>query len=89
VAVDRAKRVWITADDVFLVSEDGGEKWKPVEVEDHLYLRKLFYVGDNLWALGQLGLMRQDGTSVNWKLIESLVPGGSVKAYSAGSPSEE
>jgi photosystem II stability/assembly factor-like uncharacterized protein len=85
--VDKSNRLWITADDQFLMSQDGGEKWTAVDVDDQIYLREFIFVGDQLWALGQLGLLRQDNAG-KWKAIDTLVPGGSVKAVSAASPSE-
>ncbi len=75
-AFDRAKRGWIAADDQFLLSEDGGEKWKSVDYPGELYMRKFLPVGDSLWAVGQLGVLKQAGTE--WKLIDNLVVGSAA-----------
>ncbi len=72
IAFDKSNRGWITSDDSLLVSEDGGDTWRRIDVEDRLFLAQLIRVNDSLWAVGQLGVLRQvDG--VNWKRIENLV----------------
>lgn len=73
VAFDGDKRGWITADESLLVSEDGGDSWREVKVEDRLFLSQLISVNGELWALGQLGAMRRSGSGNGWKRIESLV----------------
>ncbi len=72
VAFDNANRGWITSDDSLLVSEDGGETWRTIAVQDRLFLAQLINVNGSLWAVGQLGILRQaDG--LKWKRIENLV----------------
>jgi len=72
VVFDGANRGWIAADDAFLVSEDGGESWRRVPVEDHLFLTQIIPVNGTLWAIGQLGVLRlTDG--LNWRRITTLV----------------
>jgi len=70
---DSSNRGWITSDEQFLVSEDGGEKWNPVKIQKNLFLRKLLHVGDSLWAVGQLGVLKQ-GPGLTWTPVTSLVP---------------
>ena len=77
IAFDRAGRGWITHDDGFLVSEDGGNTWKPVSVNGRFFLSRLLKMNDTLWALGQSVMLRQD-TGLTWKRIESLVPSGAM-----------
>jgi photosystem II stability/assembly factor-like uncharacterized protein len=74
VAVDRSNRIWITADSDLMVSEDGGATWKTVDLPENLFLCKLFKSGDNLLALGQLGLLKQAGTTLDWKPVDTLDP---------------
>ena len=76
IAFDRSNRAWITADDQFLLSEDGGEKWKSIDYEGELYMRRFLPVGDSLWAVGQLGVLKQSGAE--WKPIENLVVGSAA-----------
>ena len=76
VAFDRSGRVWIAADDQLLLSEDGGEKWRSVETGDNLFFCKLLPVNGSLWAVGQLGMMKQTGSGTEWARITSLVPAG-------------
>jgi photosystem II stability/assembly factor-like uncharacterized protein len=76
VAFERGNRAWITADDQFLMSEDGGEKWKAVDYAGQLYMRRFLPVGDVLWAVGQLGVLKQVGAE--WKPVESLVVGSAA-----------
>ena len=76
-AVDRAGRLWISADDQLLLSEDGGEKWRSVETgDDNLFFCKLLPVNGSLWALGQLGLMTQGASGTDWTRLATLVPAG-------------
>ena len=73
VAFDRGNRGWITADESLLLSEDGGETWREVKVEDRLFLSQLITVNGELWALGQLGALRPSDGGKTWKRIASLV----------------
>ena len=82
-AFDKAGRIWIAADEQLLVNQDGGEKWTTVGVGEDLFLCKVFRVGDQLWALGQLVLLRQSAPGMEWKRVESLVPAGT---YNLDSP---
>jgi photosystem II stability/assembly factor-like uncharacterized protein len=70
VAVDKAGRIWIAADDQFLTSADGGATWTSIPAKTQTFLRKFVTVGDSMWALGQLGILRQTGSE--WKDIDTL-----------------
>ncbi len=70
VAVDSANRIWIASDDALLVSEDQGAHWKSVQAAKQAFLKKFVPVGNSLWAVGQLALLRQVGT--DWKQVDSL-----------------
>ncbi len=72
VFVDGSKRIWVAADDQFLVSEDNGAKFRSVPASTQAFLRKFVPVGDKVWAIGQLALLSQSGTE--WKKITSLIP---------------
>jgi len=72
VAFDKDGRGWITHDDGFLVSEDGGEHWKVVKTEGRYFLAKLARFHDSFWALGQSTLLRLNSPGLQWKRIESL-----------------
>jgi photosystem II stability/assembly factor-like uncharacterized protein len=74
ITFDRAQRGWITTDDGFLVSTDGGSTWKAAggesaEGETQLFLNKLLRTGDVVWALGPFGLAKQTGDGTHWKKI--------------------
>ena len=72
IAFDKSNHGWIASDESLLVSEDGGETWRTISVDDKLFLSQLIPVDGKLWAIGQLGVMRQlDG--LNWVRIDSLV----------------
>ncbi len=72
IAFDKSKHGWIAADEGLLVSEDAGETWRAVNVDDRLFLSQLITVDGSLWAIGQLGVLRQDAGS-HWKKVDSLV----------------
>lgn len=83
IAFDKANRGWITSDENLLVSEDGGETWRTIAVEDKLFLSQLIPVNGALWAVGQLGVLKQaDG--LNWKKIDTLVTDDPTRETSPG-----
>jgi photosystem II stability/assembly factor-like uncharacterized protein len=85
VAYDQAGRTWITADDQFLLSEDGA-KFRSLPTDTLLYMRQLVPVGKDLWAVGQLGLLRLAGNGTDWKPITTLVVGS---AATMNTPTED
>ncbi len=66
---DKAGRGWIAAGNDMLVSEDGGENWKLLRIDDPLFLTRFLPVNDSLWAIGQFGLLKQTGTSLKWQRL--------------------
>ena len=77
VAFDNAKRGWITTDDGFLLSVDGGTTWKATtagaaaEGQTQMFLSKLMRAPGVTWALGPFGLAKQVGDGTQWKKIEN------------------
>ena len=69
IGFDGANRGWITTDDGFLLSEDGGETWKLQPTESQLFLNKVLRTTGTTWALGPFGLMKQTGAGMQWKKI--------------------
>jgi len=69
IGFDAAKRGWITTDNGFLMSEDGGETWKPQPTESQLFLNKILRNTGTAWALGPFGMLKQTGTGTQWKKI--------------------
>jgi len=86
VAVDRANRVWVAADEQLLVSEDGGATWRAVALNGNYFVARVFPVGDTMWALGELGLLKQTGGGLQWKHDESFVPAGAHISNSLEEP---
>jgi hypothetical protein len=74
IATDRAKRLWVAADDYVPVSEDGGRNWKAVPVPSSFFAARLFPVGDSLYGLAALGIGRQTSPGFEWKHEEAIVP---------------
>jgi photosystem II stability/assembly factor-like uncharacterized protein len=74
VMFDDSNRGWITVDDGFLVSEDGGESWRHLPVDNRAFLSRLVRVKGSLWAIGPFGALRQAGAKLAWQRIEKLVP---------------
>lgn len=86
VAVDRNNRMWIAADAQVLLSEDGGETWRSVQLDGNYFVSRVFSVGDSLWALGELGILRQTASGVQWKRDDSFNPAGAHIANSLEEP---
>jgi photosystem II stability/assembly factor-like uncharacterized protein len=77
VAFDNPQRGWITTDDGFLLTLDGGATWKPTtagaakEGQTQLFLSKLMRSSGVTWALGPFGLAKQIGDGTQWKKIDN------------------
>ncbi len=84
VSFDSSNRGWITHDDGFLVSADGGQSWKPVKTGGRFFLGKLVAVNGSLWAIGQSVVLKQSG--MEWRKIDSLTPNGPKAAPGASAP---
>jgi len=82
ITIDKSGRMWIAADEQLLVSEDGGQTWTVDAVNKNLYLARVFGKGDSLWALGELGLLKQVGTTKEWKDVDNFHPAGTFIADS-------
>jgi len=67
---DRAGRGWITTSNGFLVSEDGGQSWRQVRLEQPVFLSRMIQVDDSLWAVGPFGVLRQERATLAWQNIE-------------------
>ena len=76
VAVDRSKRLWVAADDHILVSEDNGATWKAIAVPSSFFVSRIFSLGDSLYGLAALGIVKQTGSVLGWKHDETFVPAG-------------
>jgi photosystem II stability/assembly factor-like uncharacterized protein len=87
VSIDKAGRIWTAADEQLVVSEDGGQTWTVDKIDSDLFLSKVFGKGDSLWALGELGLLKQVGSTKEWKHAENFVPAGTYIADSLESMS--
>jgi photosystem II stability/assembly factor-like uncharacterized protein len=74
VLFDASNRGWIAVDNGFLVSEDGGETWRSLPVDNRAFLSKLIRVKDAIWAFGQFQAFKQADAKVAWQKIEKLVP---------------
>jgi photosystem II stability/assembly factor-like uncharacterized protein len=75
-AMDRSKRLWVAADNSLLMSEDGGQTWKSVTTPTGYFVAKLLPVGDSLWAMAELGILKQTGAALEWKRDETFIPAG-------------
>jgi photosystem II stability/assembly factor-like uncharacterized protein len=69
IGFDGSKRGWITTDNGFLLSEDGGETWKLQPTDSQLFLNKVLRNTGITWALGPFGLLKQTGSTTQWKKI--------------------
>ncbi|MCX6627830.1 MAG: YCF48-related protein [Candidatus Solibacter sp.] len=74
IGFDAAKRGWITTDEGFVLSVDGGETWKFQPTEDPVFLNKILRTTGTAWALGPFGMMKQTGVG-EWKpIVNPLSP---------------
>jgi photosystem II stability/assembly factor-like uncharacterized protein len=74
-ASDGANRLWITTDDGFLISENGGGSWKLQSAETKLFINKLLRNTGSIWALGPFGLLKQQGNGLGFKRILNPLSG--------------
>ena len=75
IGFDGANRGWITTDDGFVLSVDGGETWKLQPTEDPVFLTKVLRTTGITWALGPFGMMKQTGSGLQWKpIVNPLSP---------------
>lgn len=77
IGFDSANRGWITTDDGFIVSTDGGENWKLQPSDDPVFLNKVLRNSGTTWALGPFGLRKQTGAgaAMQWKpIVNPLSP---------------
>ncbi|HUP02796.1 MAG TPA: YCF48-related protein [Bryobacteraceae bacterium] len=91
IKLDKSGRLWIAADDSLLLSEDGGATWSAVSVGEHanVFMIKVFGKDNSLWALGELGLMHEAGTSKEWKPVDNFHPAGTYIADSLEEMSDQ
>ncbi|MCW5982159.1 MAG: hypothetical protein KIT09_28995 [Bryobacteraceae bacterium] len=70
VRFDDSGRGWIASEEDLLVSEDGGDAWRPVGLGGWPFLERLISVEGSVWAVGPFGILRQDGPDTAWKRID-------------------
>ena len=68
---DALGRGWITADTGILVSEDGGDTWRPSNAGEWFFLERVLPVGASLWAVGPFGVLQTDGREAAWRKLET------------------
>ena len=78
IAFDKQGHGWITYDDGFLKSEDGGATWKVVKTDGRFFLSRLLRMNDTLWAVGQSVILKQTGPTT-WERIDTLVPNANMQ----------
>jgi len=74
-ASDGTNRLWITTDEGFLISEDAGQSWKVQPAESKLFINKLLRNTGSIWALGPFGLLKQQGSGLQFKRILNPLSG--------------
>jgi photosystem II stability/assembly factor-like uncharacterized protein len=75
VAADSSNRLWITTDEGFLVSQDNGNNWKVQPAETKLFINRLLRNTGSIWALGPFGLLKQQGSEMQFKRIINPLSG--------------
>jgi photosystem II stability/assembly factor-like uncharacterized protein len=69
VAMDSSGHGWITTGDGFLTTTDGGANWKFQELEGQIYPDRLVQGKNELWAIGDFGVLRQSGNNAKWQVV--------------------
>jgi len=75
ITADSANRIWITTDDGFLVSQDGGDNWKLQPADTKLFINRLLRNTGSVWASGPIGILKQQGTATDFKRIPNPLSG--------------
>ena len=71
VRFDQTGRGWITADNGLLLTEDGGDHWRPVPIDSTIVVNRLVPAGNSLIVLGPFGMMRRQTAGLEWKKIDN------------------
>ena len=82
IALDKAGRLWLTADEQLIVSEDNGNTWKIAAKDSNMFLTRLFHTGDTMWGMGELGLLKQTAKAdgMEWKPADNFAASGTTIA---------
>jgi photosystem II stability/assembly factor-like uncharacterized protein len=87
-AGDAANRIWITTDEGFLVSADGGDSWKLQKAETKLFINKLLRNTGSIWALGPFGLLKQQAGGMEFKRILNPLSGDADSQTDGATPAK-
>ena len=72
VVFDDAGRGWIASDDTLLATDNNGESWTQVPVEGAVFIHQVLRVRDSIWAVGQFGVLKQDGDGLGLTALATL-----------------
>ncbi|MBI4903057.1 MAG: hypothetical protein HY820_05440 [Acidobacteria bacterium] len=72
VIFDGAGRGWIASENTLLLSEDGGETWKPQPLEGWAFAERMLVVKDSIWVVGPFGALKRDEAGNAWKDLKTL-----------------
>jgi photosystem II stability/assembly factor-like uncharacterized protein len=75
IVFDNSGRGWIASDNALLVSEDG-ETWTPIPVAGPVFVGQVLAVKDSVWAIGQFGVLKQNGRDHNFTALATLPVAG-------------
>jgi photosystem II stability/assembly factor-like uncharacterized protein len=81
ITFDGSGRGWIATHSGMLVSDDQGDTWKYVPLDDSFALHTFVRTGGSIWAVGQLGAVRSVAPA-KWQAVEWVVNERSAPARS-------
>ena len=69
---DAAGRGYATVDNDVLTSQDKGAKWDAAGIGQWLFLKRIFPVGNTVWAVGTFQIMEFDSAKKQWVLLPNV-----------------
>ena len=70
---DPSGKAWIAGERDLLLSEDGGQTWRRLGIQNWLFLEEFITVRGVVWAVGPFGVLKQNPSDrVKWEMVSDI-----------------